>query len=525
MKNTLPLALLLLAIAACKRAPADPSAGVATPAAAIHGFYAWYDKFVQDTNRNISFTDESGAHLRLDPAKLDRYLQNLKASGFVSDEYIAAEKAYFRQCETFWQREEKGDVPTGMDYNRQFCAQDWDINFWTKSPVSIEPLDTNRVAATLTGTEGGTAKTHDFELKKEGGKWLIAKIACDFEFPQDYTGTYKSADTDCPMQLDITQATDGAYQYSIQTSKQKRAGKLEVSQSEGSTYFLFKGLLGASPKAEVEALFEDGTVRIQNSGNASNQYLRFEECDTKYIALAKQPAATSAAPATYANASRTAAAAPSVEKAETTEKSELKTAKSAAKTTAAEVPPPPSLPTVTVSRSGDITLAGKKTTLENLRKDLQNALLALAVIPDELRIKSIGEVGMGMRQEVQTLANEAVAGAKWARKKAAIATLNTPVSKKLGMATELTIKHFETNGSFALIDARPTQVGGAAIDYAQTAYKKEAQAGKFADRAIGLLKYEKGAWKVLIYTLGTDKASTNTWPKKFGAPKSLFAKL
>lgn len=524
MKNALPLALLFVALAACKRTPTDPSAGVATPAAAIHGFYAWYDKFVQSTNGHINFTDESGPHLRLDPAKLDQYLQNLKASGFVSDEYIAAEKAYFRQCETFWQHEEKGDVPTGMDYNRQFCAQDWDINFWTKSPVSIQPLDSNRVAATLTGTEGGTAKTHDFELVKVGGKWLIAKIACDFEFPQDYAGTYKSADAACPMQLDITQTADGAYQYSIKTSKQKRAGKMEVSQSEGSTYFLFKGLFGASPKVEIEGAFEDGKIVIQNSGNASNQFIRFQdqECGTKYIELAKQPAA--AAPTTYANESR-AAAAPSVEKVEKLEKSELKTAKETRKTTSAKTPPPPALPTVALNRSGEITLAGKKTTLENLRKDLQNVLLAHSTIPDELRLKSIGEVGMGMRQEVQTLINEAVAGAKWTRKKAAIAALNSPVSKKLGIATELTIKHFETSGSFALIDAQPTQVGGAAIDYAQTAYKKEAQSGKFSDRAIGLLKYERGAWKVLIYTLGTDKASTNTWPKKFGAPRSLFAKL
>lgn len=524
MRKTLHFGLLLLAFTACNRKPADPSAGVATPAAAIHGFYIWYDAFLRDTNQNTNFTDDRGPHLKLDPAKFDQYFQSLKASGFLSDEYIAAEKAYFRKCETYWQHEEKGDVPTGMDEDRLFCAQDWDLDFWTKSPVSIEPLDSNRVAATMSGTEGGSPKTHDFELVKESGKWLIAKIACDFEFPQDYTGTYKSADSDCPMQLDITQR-DGAYRYSIKTSKQKGEGLIEVNEdeSEGRTYLLFKGLLGSSPKNEVEALFDDGTIRIQNSGNASNQYLRFKECDTKYIELAKQTATTAAAPTTYANESRTATA--SVEKAEQPEKTELKTAKAATRTAAAKVPPPPSLPAVTVNRNGEITLSGKKTSLENLRKDLQNALLTHSVIPDELRLKSIGEVGMGMRHEVQTLINEAIAGAKWSRKKAAIATLNTPISKKLGLATELTIKHFETSGSFALIDARPTQVGGAAIDYSQTAYKKEAQAGTFSDRAIGLLKYERGAWKVLIYTLGTDKASTNTWPKKFGAPKSLFKNL
>lgn len=146
----------------------------------IHEFYAWYDSFQRDSTRNIIFTDEKkGKHLVLDMPKLDQYLNNLKASGFISDAFIADEKLLWKKCEVLWQKEELGDVPSCVDADRFFCAQDWDMEFWTKAPVSAERLGTDKVNATLSGQEGGVEHTQKFELKKENGKWLITKIECD----------------------------------------------------------------------------------------------------------------------------------------------------------------------------------------------------------------------------------------------------------------------------------------------------------------------------------------------------------
>jgi copper homeostasis protein (lipoprotein) len=76
------------------------------------------------------------------------------------------------------------------------------------------------------------------------------------------------------------------------------------------------------------------------------------------------------------------------------------------------------LPTtpITVNQKGNITLYGKKVELDNLRKELQNTLVKQATIPEEIQITYEGEVGMGMRHEVETQVSEAIAGAKWLKK-------------------------------------------------------------------------------------------------------------
>ncbi len=93
-----------------------------------------------------------------------------------------------------------------------------------------------------------------------------------------------------------------------------------------------------------------------------------------------------------------------------------------AATTKAKTSTPP--PSVTLNQKGDITLAGKPVSLENLRKELQAKLMHYTVIPDKIALKTIGQTGMGMRAEVNTEINAAIAGAKWLRKKATLKSYN-----------------------------------------------------------------------------------------------------
>jgi biopolymer transport protein ExbD len=83
-------------------------------------------------------------------------------------------------------------------------------------------------------------------------------------------------------------------------------------------------------------------------------------------------------------------------------------------------PKPASALQVTQYENGTIKLKGKTVRLENLRKELQAVLLTYKVIPNKVPRVSVGTVGMGMRQEVQTIIDESIAGAKWIRKKAAM---------------------------------------------------------------------------------------------------------
>ena len=79
-------------------------------------------------------------------------------------------------------------------------------------------------------------------------------------------------------------------------------------------------------------------------------------------------------------------------------------------------------PSVSVNNKGEITLSGKKVSLENLRKELQKELLKLSVIPNEIPITFGNQLLMALRGEVRTEVSGAIKGAKWLKKKAALST-------------------------------------------------------------------------------------------------------
>jgi len=212
-------------------------------------------------------------------------------------------------------------------------------------------------------------------------------------------------------------------------------------------------------------------------------------------------------------------------KTPTTKSAGTGSAQSAAKT-AKSATATPKTPAVAVYQSGKITLNGKNVeTFEDLRKQLQQDLLGYAVIPNDVPVKFVGTVGMGARAEMRSVVAESVAGAKWIRKKTALAALAGPVGKKLGTAVQLELNDYQTSGAFAFIDARPKQTNGKPVDYGKTVYQQELAAGKFADRVLGLLQYRNGTWNMLIYTIGTNSIPVEVWVKKYKAPKSLFGKL
>ncbi len=198
MKKLLFLCFATLCFVACNQTPAETTASENTVTEAptdsggsqddpdlvaitdvVHGFYKWY--YANNTTAlNINFL-KPGKSTTLDPAKLDAYFAALLKSGYISQAFVDAERAYLKNLEaTVWKNENMEVQPlTGLDYDRFFCAQDWDINFWTTAPVEAEGLGTDQVKATISGTEGGSPRQQKLELKKENGKWLITSINCD----------------------------------------------------------------------------------------------------------------------------------------------------------------------------------------------------------------------------------------------------------------------------------------------------------------------------------------------------------
>ncbi|WP_266364780.1 DUF3828 domain-containing protein [Tellurirhabdus rosea] len=187
MKHFTFLVLLAAGLLACqKKTPNSTLSATGTPpsdsaaiAQTVHGFYKWYIAFSQDSTKRVDFTEERDEHLALNQPRLERYFAHFKASGFVSDEFIAGEYAFYRECSQLWQAEAVDDVPSCLDADKYFCAQDWDPAFWTDSPVRLRKLGPDKVLATLFGNHFDRPMERNIELKRENGRWRITRIECD----------------------------------------------------------------------------------------------------------------------------------------------------------------------------------------------------------------------------------------------------------------------------------------------------------------------------------------------------------
>ncbi len=144
---------------------------------ALHGFFTWYDAN-QERIGKIDFVNDKGKHLALDEKQLAAFHAEVKKSGFVSDELIADEIKFYKACAKSWEEETKGEVPTGMEADRFLCAQDFVAPYNTGKVTSIINGDRAKATLTLTGTQGEKSD-FKFDMKKEGGKWLLAKLDCD----------------------------------------------------------------------------------------------------------------------------------------------------------------------------------------------------------------------------------------------------------------------------------------------------------------------------------------------------------
>ena len=164
------------ASAETKTAVANTSADSLAIAEALHGFFTWYDANETRLGK-IEYVNDKGKHLVLDEKQLMLYHAEIKKSGFVSDDFIADEKKFYQACSKAWANERKDEVPTGLDANRYHCAQDFMAPYNTG--VVTSTINGDRADAVLTLSAGTAKSDFKFEMKKENGKWLLAKINCD----------------------------------------------------------------------------------------------------------------------------------------------------------------------------------------------------------------------------------------------------------------------------------------------------------------------------------------------------------
>ncbi len=103
----------------------------------------------------------------------------------------------------------------------------------------------------------------------------------------DYSGVYKtSGEGICQIAITIIQNEQGIV-YQIKGDKLDCVGKIIIEESDGNTYFSFDGKIAENAPKTISGQFINGTIMIQNYGNAMNEYHFFKQCDEKYLEFKK----------------------------------------------------------------------------------------------------------------------------------------------------------------------------------------------------------------------------------------------
>jgi hypothetical protein len=198
MKNIFfSLWLFCLAICACNQNPAPPSAAPANALqtasfadttaekaavlSATRAFFSWYGAFATSPQQSAAFDfiDTTGPHLKLNMKALDQYLDLFIKGGYTGHDFLQFEKAFYQKCEKAWQKEEKDDIPSGMDADHIECTQEDLADFFQKSPGKVVFTGPDKATVSFV-MEGDTpANALKVFMKKENGKWLYIGTDCE----------------------------------------------------------------------------------------------------------------------------------------------------------------------------------------------------------------------------------------------------------------------------------------------------------------------------------------------------------
>lgn len=93
----------------------------------------------------------------------------------------------------------------------------------------------------------------------------------------NYIGTTQN---DCTKKIIINlYSKNKQLYYSININNQKQKGKVRIIKNENNTYIHL---------GKIEGVYSNDSITFQNYGNSLNNYLRFKECESKYLFFVKK---------------------------------------------------------------------------------------------------------------------------------------------------------------------------------------------------------------------------------------------
>ena len=75
---------------------------------------------------------------------------------------------------------------------------------------------------------------------------------------------------------------------------------------------------------------------------------------------------------------------------------------------------------------------------------------------------------------------------------------------------------------WTFLEGEPQQHGDKPVNYRNTPHQTATEAGAFDDGILALLLKEKGAWRVIVYDIGSTGYPAPSWQQKYKAPRGIF---
>ena len=158
----------------------------------VMGFYEWY---VQHHAKLNSFELYQGIHRREEPPyrinwpEVDRYFDFIRHSvPWLGEAFIRQQKAFFVECDSVFKTDPEGEIPYGFDFDWYTNSQEdpgWlldELKRATRWKISVNGDEAQADVMGMYNDNGNQVEAVIlcYTMKKEKGKWRIARISCPY---------------------------------------------------------------------------------------------------------------------------------------------------------------------------------------------------------------------------------------------------------------------------------------------------------------------------------------------------------
>lgn len=180
MKNTyLILIFALLTACVSKNKPNDNSANAETKV--VIDFFKWYKNNLEKINKinmvdNSDSSGDSTKFYKVNFNETEKYLAELKNSGFISDKYIEKWRKYFKKCDSDLKTNLQNEgPPSGFEYD--FVTLTQEVNYvFAGIDNAVAKEKFNNGKSSIVEIIFGDYFKYKINLSKTDDKWKIDDI-------------------------------------------------------------------------------------------------------------------------------------------------------------------------------------------------------------------------------------------------------------------------------------------------------------------------------------------------------------